>query len=93
LTLANGISLSESQKVRDSPGFHPEHVVPRRACPQRAIAKKIGQEIMFQYQLVMSIVGLPPQITDSMRGRRKFGRIYQRFWFARCCGSRLLQSE
>ena len=26
-------------------------------------------------------------------GRRKFGRIYQRFWFARCRGSRRLQSE
>jgi hypothetical protein len=25
--------------------------------------------------------------------RRKFGRIWQRFWFARCLGSRRLQSK
>jgi hypothetical protein len=41
----------------------------------------------------MDIIELALKTRYSGLGRRKFGRIYQRFWFVHCCGSRRLQSE
>jgi hypothetical protein len=41
----------------------------------------------------MAVIELMREARYSGCGRRKFGRIYQRFWFARRRGSWLLQSE
>jgi hypothetical protein len=48
---------------------------------------------MLQYQVVIDIIELIHKTRYAGLGRRKFGRIYQCFWFAHCCGSRRLQSE
>jgi hypothetical protein len=64
---------------------------------QRALSatrnKKESLKIITQYQIVMSAAERILGARNSNPGRRKFGRICQRFWFARCCGSRRLQSE
>jgi hypothetical protein len=49
--------------------------VARSRPPQR-----IRHEITFEYQLLIDPVESPLRTRYSGSGRRKFGRIYQRFW-------------
>jgi hypothetical protein len=48
---------------------------------------------MLQFQLVTNVVESNDADASLGAGQRKFGRIYQRFWSARCCDPRHLQSE
>jgi hypothetical protein len=51
---------------------------------QKTIIKKYWLDIKW---LLVSLGG-PAGSRDSSRDRRKFGRIYQRFWLPRCCDPR-----
>jgi hypothetical protein len=86
---ANAVfSLGEIKKRQMSPSFAPQHLAVGRADLQQPNEKKTGREIMFEYQAVMSIVERTRKGPGIGIGRRKFGRICQRFWFALGCASR-----
>jgi hypothetical protein len=62
-------------------------------CLQQSIAKITAGEIMLYYQSVNCVNELASNGEIRDLGHHEFGRIYQRFWLACCCGSPRLQSE
>ena len=89
-SIADGISLGEIGKAPDIVNLVQR---PKRPCFVSNTQQKRVFKNNQQYQSVMSAPELTPGARNSNPGRRKFGRICQRFWFAHCCGSRRLQSE
>jgi hypothetical protein len=94
LTQANNIfALANAKKLQITPSLALAHVNASRVYLQRLTVKTVNLEITLQYQMVIDIIEMIHRTGYLASSRRKFGRIYQRFWFVRCCGSQRSQSE
>ncbi|MEO6839424.1 MAG: hypothetical protein ABI192_01535 [Bradyrhizobium sp.] len=92
---ANGnFSRDRVKKASDiRPALAGTHNAPAGRLVRVIRGMKNGSKIGVQYQPIMSVIELARRARYSEGGRRKFGRIYQRFWFVRRRGSWRLQSE
>jgi hypothetical protein len=69
---------AKSEKASDIDRFlHLQRLVAVARCRS---PQKIRHEIAFEYQVLIDAVESSHRTRYSGRGRRKFGRIYQRFW-------------
>jgi hypothetical protein len=85
-------SFSQSRKALDSQ-VRPWTFSSLPGLPATVNREKLIKKYFFDINVFMGQLELFRKARYSRWDRRKFGRIYQRFWFARCCGSRRLQSE
>jgi hypothetical protein len=77
--------LAKSKKPQISPSFE---LSINGDCLQQVMRKSHSQEIISFFQLVIRSIEITGDDSAYDPRRRKFGRICQRFWLSRCCGSR-----